>query len=83
MTNESPENLKFSVCYSKRLAQLVYLLFKLRLRDPRYDKGSWISLSHRLEGTLQQPRTKTNSSSENDEWSGQNCRWNGNGKGNY
>ena len=80
MTNESPEKLKSAVYYSKRLAQLVYLLFKLHLRDPRDDKGSWISLSHKLEGTLQHPRAKTNSSSKNDEWSGQICRWNGNGK---
>ena len=82
MTNDSLENLKFSVYYSKRLAQLVYWLFRFPLRDPRDDKGSWSSLSHRLEGTLQQPRAKTTSSSKNDEWSGQNCRWNGNGKGN-
>ena len=71
MTNESLEILKFSVYYSKILAQLIYLLYKLRLRDPRDDKGSWFSLSHRLEGTLQQPRAETNSSSKNDERSGQ------------
>ena len=65
--NEKLENRYFSDKYQKSLVLFVFLLFKLYLRKLRHHGGKKIYVPHILDGTLQQPRAKTNTPPKCDE----------------
>ena len=78
MTNESLKNLKFSIYYSKILAQLVYWLFKLCLRkEVEFPCHTGCKEHCKNPGQRQIHLPKMTSDRE------EKCRRSGNSKGNY